>query len=124
MGESSLPFSRVYTPIIPSHISLTLSHVFAKIPFICVAIRPKVLARTIFAITTKLSDIFITILTDPLSLAFSKTIQKLTFVECPIGPMILSFSMRFPMNVISFVKISVGEILDPIPMLHKMRKLT
>lgn len=124
MRQTSLPFPRICAAIVPKHFSLSFSHILAKISFVTVSIRPEILSRSIFTIIAKVAIILIAILAHPYSFSFSYSIYKFAFVGGSSSPKIFTFSVGLTMNIVSFVNVSIGKVLNAVTVFNKVCELT
>lgn len=123
MRKSPLPLSGIGASIVPKHLSLSLSHILTKISFVAIPIRPEVLSGSIFSIITKVTVVLVAIFTDPYSFSFSNSVNEFPLISGSCGPKILSLSVGLAVDIVSFVYISIDEVLYAITMLDEIGKL-
>ena len=101
-----------------------MSHVIEKLSRIKIAVGPFVNSFTIFFIVFEEALILVFNLIDPLALTISQPVDKIAFVRGSVLPDVMTIPVRFSMEVIAFVYISIGESLDSVAVFFESVKLT
>jgi len=105
------PFSFISSPILPTHLSISMSIVIFKISLIFGSIFPYIDSLPIFLIIHVFTFIGVAIYHMPNTSPMSHSWQELTSVIRSILPIVLSISFRSSWFIFANVNVSVGKYL-------------
>lgn len=120
MLDTLAPEPLVIAAILPIHLPIPFSFVADEIPLIHIPRLPKELALAMLCIVQIGSDVLVAERAFPDTSAVSLPILKLSLEIGFVRPCVVPLAVWLPIQVESFVNISILEVLYPLPMLQKL----
>lgn len=122
MLDSVEPLSFVAGPIGPVHFSVAVPLVLLVAPTVNVARFPSKSAQTRLLVICVLALILVTVLgflsLTPLAFAVLHTVSELPHIDRSVFPFVLTETLRFAINILSCVDVTVGEHVRSLSMLQ------
>lgn len=120
------PLSAIVSAIDPPHFAVALPHVPLIPTRVDVPRRPAEDAFPRLLVVLVVALILVRLPHSPLpdSPSVPQAVHELPAEETAVGPEILSAACRFAVRVLALVDISVGELLDALPMLQALLELS
>lgn len=106
------PLSLVATAVCPVHFTVAVALILPVLPFIYVATCPLEDALALFPVILVVSLVAVaewSLSAAPLAFAFLHAAHEVSNVGRPVGPRVLPFTVRFTVEILSCVGVSIGE---------------
>ena len=117
--QSIFPMSHIYLPVAPRHFPHAISYVLLELPFINVSIGPFVNSVSVPLVFLVFALKLLPIATYPTTVAPSLTLLELSEIFLVTLPKVMPASLRFILNVVTSIDISVTEILKSFPFFYE-----
>lgn len=112
------PLSLIITPVLPKHLSISVTHICLVISPVDVTAGPCKNSKPPFFIVSVLTVVTVAFTgrSFPHSLALSESVDKISLEKTAIEPVVLPVPRRFSIGVTALVHVSVGKSLQSLSM--------
>lgn len=119
MRNAFLPLALVVAPVVPAHLSLSVSEVVPELSSVYVAVRPLKASLSVLLVLRKAAFVVIALRACPGALSLSQSLHELSFVGRAVLPAILSWTVGVTVAIRAVIGVSVAEVFAALAFLDE-----